>query len=133
MRQNEDQSFISEKIESKSERDLNFSPNIQFLPPRVQTVNSKLGMNRNGFESQCQSRESKSRNPNNLHPFNGPKLHLYKKGSRRIKTSSATRSLQPHIVPSGQIQHNIYNNIEQVNIINHVRDYPCYSMQNPYF
>lgn len=30
------------------------------------------------------------------HPFRGPKLHLFKKGaSRRIKTSSATRNLQP--------------------------------------
>ncbi len=38
--------------------------------------------------------KSHSNNNLNLHPFNGPKLHLYKKGSRRIKTSSATRSFQ---------------------------------------
>jgi hypothetical protein len=31
-----------------------------------------------------------------MNPFKGPKLHLFKKGnSRRIKTSSATRNLQP--------------------------------------
>jgi hypothetical protein len=30
------------------------------------------------------------------HPFRRPKLHLFKKdASRRIKTSSATRNLQP--------------------------------------
>lgn len=30
------------------------------------------------------------------HPFKRPKLHLFKKdASRRIKTSSATRNLQP--------------------------------------
>jgi len=33
---------------------------------------------------------------NDDHPFRRPKLHLFKKdASRRIKTSSATRNLQP--------------------------------------
>jgi len=48
------------------------------------------------ISDQSPAKNSTSMSNPTSHPFKGPKLHLFKKGtSRRIKTSSATRNLEP--------------------------------------